>query len=160
MQILKFGGASIKNSTNIKKVADILKNIDCNNTIVIVSAIGKTTNAFENIVKLYLKDSDQFINSIIELHNFHINILKELFTENHAIYKIIKDDFIEISNFFKKNKSPNYNFIYDQIISFGEILSSKILNEYLTSIGIKSSYKEKIAIKRYSLKFKFFANFP
>ena len=142
MQILKFGGASIKNSTNIKKVADILKNIDCNNTIVIVSAIGKTTNAFENIIKLYLKDSDQFINSIIELHNFHINILKELFTENHAIYKIIKDDFIEISNFFKKNKSPNYNFIYDQIISFGEILSSKILNEYLTSIGIKSSYKD------------------
>ena len=142
MQILKFGGASIKNSTNIKKVADILKNIDCNNTIVIVSAIGKTTNAFENIVKLYLKDSDQFTNSIIELHNFHINILKELFTENHAIYKIIKDDFIEISNFLKKNKSPNYNFIYDQIISFGEILSSKILNEYLTSIGIKSSYKD------------------
>ena len=142
MQILKFGGASIKNSTNIKKVADILKNIDCNNTIVIVSAIGKTTNAFENIVKLYLKDSDQFTNSIIELHNFHINILKELFTENHAIYKIINDDFIEISNFFKKNKSPNYNFIYDQIISFGEILSSKILNEYLTSIGIKSSYKD------------------
>ncbi len=142
MQILKFGGASIKNSTNIKKVADILKNIDCNNTIVIVSAIGKTTNAFENIIELYLKDSDQFTNSIIELHNFHINILKELFTENHAIYKIIKDDFIEISNFFKKNKSPNYNFIYDQIISFGEILSSKILNEYLTSIGIKSSYKD------------------
>lgn len=142
MQILKFGGASIKNSTNIKKVADILKNIDCNNTIVIVSAIGKTTNAFENIIELYLKDSDQFINSIIELHNFHINILKELFTENHAIYKIIKDDFIEISNFLKKNKSPNYNFIYDQIISFGEILSSKILNEYLTSIGIKSSYKD------------------
>ena len=142
MQILKFGGASIKNSTNIKKVADILKNIDCNNTIVIVSAIGKTTNAFENIIELYLKDSDQFTNSIIELHNFHINILKELFTENHAIYKIINDDFIEISNFFKKNKSPNYNFIYDQIISFGEILSSKILNEYLTSIGIKSSYKD------------------
>ena len=142
MQILKFGGASIKNSTNIKKVADILKNIDCNNTIVIVSAIGKTTNAFENIIELYLKDSDQFTNSIIELHNFHINILKELFTENHAIYKIIKDDFIEISNFLKKNKSPNYNFIYDQIISFGEILSSKILNEYLISIGIKSSYKD------------------
>jgi len=142
MQILKFGGASIKNSTNIKKVADILKNIDCNNTIVIVSAIGKTTNAFESIIELYLKDSDQFTNSIIELHNFHINILKELFTENHAIYKIINDDFIEISNFFKKNKSPNYNFIYDQIISFGEILSSKILNEYLTSIGIKSSYKD------------------
>ena len=66
MQILKFGGASIKNSTNIKKVADILKNIDCNNTIVIVSAIGKTTNAFENIVELYLKGSDQFINSIID----------------------------------------------------------------------------------------------
>ena len=106
------------------------------------SALGKTTNAFEKIIKLYLKDSDQFLNSINELHEFHIKILNELFLENHAIYKIIKDDFIEISNFFKKNKSPNYNFIYDQIISYGEILSSKILNEYLTFIDIKSSFKD------------------
>ena len=142
MQILKFGGASIKNSTNIKKVAEIINTIDYSNTIIIVSAIGKTTNAFENIIELYLEDSDEFKNSINELHDFHIKILNELFTENHAIYKIIKEDFMEIYNFFKKNKSPNYNFIYDQIISYGEILSSKILNEYLNSIGIKSSFKD------------------
>ena len=142
MQILKFGGASIKNSTNIKKVAEIINTIDYSNTIIIVSAIGKTTNAFENIIELYLEDSDEFKNSINELHNFHIKILNELFTENHAIYKIIKEDFMEIYNFFKKNKSPNYNFIYDQIISYGEILSSKILNEYLNTIGIKSSFKD------------------
>ena len=142
MQILKFGGASIKNSTNIKKVAEIINTIDYSNTIIIVSAIGKTTNAFENIIELYLEDNDEFKNSINELHDFHIKILNELFTENHAIYKIIKEDFMEIYNFLKKNKSPNYNFIYDQIISYGEILSSKILNEYLNSIGIKSSFKD------------------
>ena len=142
MQILKFGGASIKNSTNIKKVAEIINTIDYSNTIIIVSAIGKTTNAFENIIELYLEDNDEFKNSINELHDFHIKILNELFTENHAIYKIIKEDFMEIYNFFKKNKSPNYNFIYDQIISYGEILSSKILNEYFNSIGIKSSFKD------------------
>ena len=142
MQILKFGGASIKNSTNIKKVAKIINTIDYSNTIIIVSAIDKTTNAFENIIELYLDDSDEFKNSINELHDFHIKILNELFTENHAIYKIIKEDFMEIYNFFKKNKSPNYNFIYDQIISYGEILSSKILNEYLNTIGIKSSFKD------------------
>jgi len=142
MQILKFGGASIKNSTNIKKVAEIINTIDYSNTIIIVSAIDKTTNAFENIIELYLDDSDEFKNSINELHDFHIKILNELFTENHAIYKIIKEDFMEIYNFFKKNRSPNYNFIYDQIISYGEILSSKILNEYLNTIGIKSSFKD------------------
>lgn len=142
MQILKFGGASIKNSTNIKKVAEIINTIDYSNTIIIVSAIDKTTNEFENIIELYLDDSDEFKNSINELHDFHIKILNELFTENHAIYKIIKEDFMEIYNFFKKNKSPNYNFIYDQIISYGEILSSKILNEYLNTIGIKSSFKD------------------
>ena len=142
MQILKFGGASIKNSTNIKKVAEIINTIDYSNTIIIVSAIDKTTNAFENIIELYLEDNDEFKNSINELHDFHIKILNELFTENHAIYKIIKEDFMEIYNFFKKNKSPNYNFIYDQIISYGEILSSKILNEYLNTIGIKSSFKD------------------
>ena len=142
MQILKFGGASIKSSANIKKVAEIINTIDYSNTIIIVSAIDKTTNAFENIIELYLDDSDEFKNSINELHDFHIKILNELFTENHAIYKIIKEDFMEIYNFFKKNKSPNYNFIYDQIISYGEILSSKILNEYLNTIGIKSSFKD------------------
>ena len=135
MQILKFGGASIKNSTNIKKVAEIINTIDCSNTIIIVSAIGKTTNAFENIIELYLEDSDEFKNSINELHEFHIKILNELFTKNHAIYKIIKEDFMEIHNFFKKNKSPNYNFIYDQVISYGEILSSKILMSFIIEYG-------------------------
>ena len=71
MQILKFGGASIKNSTNIKKGADILKNIDCNNTIVIVSAIGKTTNAFENIVKLIFFIRYDIYKSIVRI-SFYI----------------------------------------------------------------------------------------
>ncbi|MDB9712462.1 aspartate kinase [Flavobacteriaceae bacterium] len=142
MQILKFGGASIKNSANIKKVAAIIENIDYNNTIIIVSAIGKTTNAFENIVDLYLKNSNNLSNSINELHDFHIKIIDDLFIENHGIYKILQHKFLEIHDFFKKNKSPNYNFIYDQIIPYGEILASTIINEYFNSIDIKSSFKD------------------
>ena len=142
MQILKFGGASIKDATNIKKVATIVDSMDYSNTIIIVSAIGKTTNALENIVDLYLRNSNNLLNSINELHDFHIKIMDSLFIESHQIYKIVRNDFQKIQDFLKNNKSPNYNFIYDQIIPYGEILASKIINEYFNIVNIKSSFKD------------------
>ena len=142
MQILKFGGASIKDAINIKKVATIIKDMDCSNTIIIVSAIGKTTNALETIVDLYLKKNNNLLSSINELQNLHLKILEGLFIKNHKIYKIVKNDFQKIQDFLKNNKSPNYNFIYDQIIPFGELLASKIINEYFNSVNIKSGFKD------------------
>ncbi len=142
MQILKFGGASIKDATNIKKVATIVDSMDYSNTIIIVSAIGKTTNALENIVDLYLKNSNNLLNSINELHDFHIKIMDSLFIESHQIYKIVRNDFQKIQDFLNNNKSPNYNFIYDQIIPYGELMASKIINEYFNIVNIKSSFKD------------------
>ena len=83
MQILKFGGASIKDAINIKKVATIIKDMDCSNTIIIVSAIGKTTNALETIVDLYLKKNNNLLSSINELQDLHLKILEGLFIKNH-----------------------------------------------------------------------------
>ena len=136
MQILKFGGASLKDAINIKKVATIIDSMDYKDTIIIVSAIGKTTNALETIVDLYLKKNNNLLNCINELHELHIKIIDDLFIENHEIYKIVSNDFQKIRDFLKNNKSPNYNFIYDQIIPFGELLASKIINEYFNSVNI------------------------
>ena len=93
MQILKFGGASIKDAVNIKKVATIINGIDYKDTIIIASAIGKTTNALEAIVDHYLKKSNNLLNCINELHELHIKIIDDLFIENHEIYKIVSNDF-------------------------------------------------------------------
>ena len=142
MQILKFGGASLKDAINIKKVATIIDGMDYKDTIIIVSAIGKTTNALETIVDLYLKKNNNLLNCINELHELHIKIIDDLFIENHEIYKIVRNDFQKIRDFLKNNKSPNYNFIYDQIIPFGELLASKIINEYFNSVNIKSGFKD------------------
>jgi len=142
MQILKFGGASLKNAINIKKVATIIDGMDYKDTIIIISAIGKTTNALETIVDLYLKKNNNLLNYINELHELHIKIIDDLFIENHEIYKIVSNDFQKIRDFLKNNKSPNYNFIYDQIIPFGELLASKIINEYFNSVNIKSEFKD------------------
>jgi len=142
MQILKFGGASLKDAINIKKVATIIDGMDYKDTIIIVSAIGKTTNALETIVDLYLKKNNNLLNYINELHELHIKIIDDLFIENHEIYKIVSNDFQKIRDFLKNNKSPNYNFIYDQIIPFGELLASKIINEYFNSVNIKSEFKD------------------
>ena len=131
MQILKFGGASLKDAINIKKVATIIDSMDYKDTIIIVSAIGKTTNALETIVDLYLKKNNNLLNCINELHELHIKIIDDLFIENHEIYKIVSNDFQKIRNF-----------IYDQIIPFGELLASKIINEYFNSVDIKSEFKD------------------
>ena len=116
--------------------------MDYKDTIIIVSAIGKTTNALETIVDLYLKKNNNLLNCINELHELHVKIIDDLFIENHEIYKIVSNDFQKIRDFLKNNKSPNYNFIYDQIIPFGELLASKIINEYFNSVNIKSEFKD------------------
>lgn len=142
MQIIKFGGASIKDSVNIKNVTEIIKKQNYLDSIIIVSAIGKTTNKLELIVKNYVENNKDLQNSLLDLEKFHIKITNDLFPKNHKIHSAINLYFKEIASFLKNNKSPNYNFIYDQIIPFGELLSSCILNEYLNLCGINSKLKD------------------
>ena len=134
IRVFKFGGASIKDAESIKRFVSILRQTNFENTIVVVSAIGKTTNALELILDKYLNNENELSITIQKVRETHIKILNELFdNKNHNVYAEISIYFEQISDFIKKNKSPNYNFIYDQIISYGELISTKILSEYLIS---------------------------
>ena len=87
MQIFKFGGASVKDAAGVRNVAKILETVGYANTLIVISAMGKTTNALEVVVNSYFKEKDKLTESITEVRNFHYNIIKELFTdENHPIY--------------------------------------------------------------------------
>ncbi|WGH27243.1 MAG: aspartate kinase [Candidatus Bostrichicola ureolyticus] len=139
IKVYKFGGASVKDAKNIKNISNILYS-NCNNNnlfIVIISAIDKTTNALEQIVKKYFlnKNIEDDINNIKKKH---FDISNDLFPNGHYIFLFINNKFDKIKNFFKQNKSKNYNFVYDQIVSCGELISTKIISEYFNLIGIKN----------------------
>ena len=141
MKVYKFGGASIKDYKSVKRLARIIRKHNHDEMILIVSAMGKTTNSMEDFVLSYTKSFKNLKNKLELIKSFHKDIVKDLFQKNQqSVLKIIESVFNEIDKFLKLNKENDYNFIYDQLVSYGEILSSVIISEYLNSIGLKSKW--------------------
>ena len=141
MKVYKFGGASIKDYKSVKRLARIIRKHNHDEMVLIVSAMGKTTNSMEDFVLSYTKSFKNLKNKLELIKSFHKDIVKDLFTKNRqSVLKIIESVFNEIDKFLKLNKENDYNFIYDQLVSYGEILSSVIISEYLNSIGLKSKW--------------------
>ena len=141
MKIYKFGGASIKDANAIENLFKILQKRGYEKTLVVVSAIGKTTNALELVVINYFENKNELQYSINRVVSFHNEILLKLFiNENHEIFNDVKTIFENLKGFLNRNKSPDYSFVYDQIVSNGELLSTKIINAYLNYKGIASNW--------------------
>ncbi|MFY0712328.1 aspartate kinase [Seonamhaeicola sp. NFXS20] len=141
MKIFKFGGASVKSANGVKNLAAVLNTTGFKNTLIVISAMGKTTNALETVIFNYFNNKTELQSSLQEVIKYHNDILFDLFeNENHLIFKKTKAFFDELNNFFKTNKSPNYNFVYDQVVGFGELVSTTIISDYLNSIGIKNQW--------------------
>ncbi len=141
MRIFKFGGASVKDATGVKNVVKVLQEGGFENTLVVVSAMGKTTNAMEAIVNAYFDNKNELTGALQEVKNYHDTVLKPLFeNKQHPVYKKVKSLFDEIEGFLAWNKSPNYNFVYDQIVGYGELISTTIISEYLNKIEIVNQW--------------------
>jgi len=137
VKVFKFGGASVKDAEGVKNVIRVLKHEGYENTLIVISAMGKMTNAFEDITNSYYYKSKELQENITFVRNFHLNIVNSLFSEKeHEIQLKIEELFGELSEFLIKNKSDDYNYIYDQIVSFGELFSTLILSHYLKKEGI------------------------
>ena len=131
MKIFKFGGASVKDADSVKNVLRVLSIQGFERCLIVVSAMGKTTNALERVVEFYFNKSD-YQQEIAKIKEGHIQIARGLFDENHHVFSEIKLFFDDIESFLRRNKSPNYNFVYDQVVTCGEMISSKILSVYLS----------------------------
>ncbi len=141
MKVYKFGGASIKDYKSVKSLAKIIRNDNCDGMILIVSAMGKTTNSMEDLVLSYKKSFKNLKTKFELIKSYHTDIIKGLFEKNQkSVLKIVGSIFNEIDNFLKLNRENDYNFIYDQLVSYGEILSSIIISKYLNSIGLKTKW--------------------
>ncbi|MFD1062805.1 aspartate kinase [Winogradskyella litorisediminis] len=141
MKIFKFGGASIKDAEGVKNVVSVLQKVGYSNTLVVVSAMGKTTNAMEIVVKNYFDNKPELQSALQDVLKFHNEILLDLFeNESHEVFKKVKDLFRELDVFFKTNKSPDYNYVYDQVIGYGELVSTTIISHYLNHVGLQNNW--------------------
>src|SRR5690606_21030056 len=142
MKIFKFGGASIKDADGVKNVAEVLKITNGKNLVIVVSAMGKTTNLLEKVVTEYLNENTSKCNEFVsEFKQYHFEILKALFeNQNHPVYQKASELFQKMNSFLEVNKSRNHAFVYDQVVSFGEMVSSTIVAEYLSEIGLKNEF--------------------
>jgi aspartate kinase len=133
MKVFKFGGASVKDAEAIRNVGRILTLHKNNKLIIVVSAIGKTTNLLERLIDAYWNENG--VKSIFdEFKSFHKTIINDLKLTNSSTFHT---HFTALEDKLNSNKSDDYNFEYDQLICFGELLSTAIISEYL----IENSYK-------------------
>jgi len=132
MKIFKFGGASVKNAEGVRNLVNIFKSVRDHDTLIVVSAMGKTTNALEKIIEVYFKNKEEVSLEILSLKEFHLKIIKNLFQgKNIDCETEVNKLFKELQEFLKSNKSPDYSFVYDQVVSFGELLSTKIIHHFM-----------------------------
>lgn len=141
MNIFKFGGASVKDAGSVKNVISVLKKTGLENKLVVISAMGKTTNQLERIIQDYFEDKSALKESVEGLRTCHWEIAEELFGgETHPVFQKITDLIDEFKGFLNWNKSPNYDFVYDQVIGYGELLSTTIVSAYLMHEGIPNQW--------------------
>ena len=144
MKVFKFGGASVKDGAAVKNVSNILSLYGREKRIVIISAMGKTTNEMEKIVDaLWDNDEKTFLKLVEERLQFHLAILNELFTEKHfTIYTEVENLFENLKNKFNQPRSSNFDFEYDQIVSMGEVISTMIVSAYLREEGHSATWAD------------------
>lgn len=141
MKVYKFGGASVKDAKGLQNVLHVLQTVGYTDTLLVISAMGKTTNALEMVIKHYFEKSNELNASLLEVKNYHYQILDELFNnEEHEVYFDVNNHFADLEYFIRSNKSPNYNFVYDQIVSYGEIISTTIVSHYFKAQGLTNNW--------------------
>lgn len=148
MQVYKFGGASVKDAEAVKNVAAILQQNNFNQKVVVISAMGKTTNALEDVVNKYYAKNADWQKSLDGVFEKHVTIINNLYS-NGGKQKAIDDVRLIIEaarKFLNENNLPagrqgsrNYNYIYDQIVSIGEYISTTIVSDYANSLGLKNT---------------------
>jgi len=141
MRIFKFGGASVKDAEGIKNVFSVLEKVGHEDTLLVISAMGKTTNALELVIKNYFEKSNELHSSLQDVRKYHNQILLDLFDdEEHDVFYAVNSHFADLEYFIRSNKSPNYNFVYDQVVSYGEIVSTTIVSHYFNHAGLKNNW--------------------
>ena len=142
MRVFKFGGASIKDADSIKNVANIVRQYENERLIIVISASGKTTNAMELVLTSFWdKQKDMVLEHLKKVKDNHMMIMDDLFeTKQHPVYNDIHDIFVDLEWILEEGPQDTFDYLYDQIVSVGELLSTKIVAAYFNLAGLKTTW--------------------
>jgi aspartate kinase len=140
MLVFKFGGASVKDAGGIINLASVVKKYTGDQLLIVVSAMGKTTNALESLTRAYVDQTDNMHLIYEGIKQYHFDILHELFDPKHPVFDEIANTFVEIDWMIEDEPHDEYDFIYDQIVSIGELVSTRIISAYLNKEGLKNQW--------------------
>ncbi len=137
MQVFKFGGASVKDAEAVKNIGVLLGKQSTKETVMVVSAMAKTTNALEEVCKSFINADSDLASKVLSIKQMHLQIINDLFAESNThLINEIENVFVELDWILEEPPHENSAFIYDQIVSLGEILSTKIIAAYLNYTGL------------------------
>jgi len=143
MKVFKFGGASVKDAEAVKNVAKVLSSFSDEKLLVVISAMGKTTNMLEKLVDSYFKSTDSKQSNFEDLKEFHYKIINQLLPQTQSnAFDDIENLFIELECLLEAEPDNTYDYHYDQIVSYGEIFSTKIVSAFLNEAGIKNRWMD------------------
>ncbi len=140
MKVFKFGGASLRDATNIRNVASILQRYSQDSLVIVVSAMGKTTNALEAVLAAHEKQNGEAPGLYNAFKEAHYAIMRELFEQDDKIFTEVNDTFVEGEWVLDEEPADNYDYMYDQIVCMGELVSSKIVAAYLNKAGLPTAW--------------------
>jgi aspartate kinase len=143
MKVFKFGGASVRDAASVRNIGSILGTYS-DNLVIVVSAMGKTTNSLERVLHAYMSgDKGAWTNELEEIREYHLKIAGELIPEhNHAVYGELENIFTGLSRRLEYPPAASYNQEYDQLVSWGEIISTIIISNYLNEQGIGNQWAD------------------
>ena len=144
IKVFKFGGASLRDAENIKNVAAILEKFKSEKLLIVVSAMGKTTNALEEIITSYFARDGKAFDKLNAIRQKHADLMRELLGDDAVVaaaaFADVNDIFVEVEWILEDEPHDAYDYIYDQIIAVGELVSSKIVGAYLNKIGLTTTW--------------------
>ena len=136
MRVFKFGGASVKDADAVRNLSEILKGSEDDRLVVVISAMGQTTNSLEEVVSSYYEKDGNARKLLNDVRKFHLDIMSALFSDKKApVFNEVNNLFVEAEWVLDEEPSKGYAFAYDQIVSTGELDSTRIISEYLNSVG-------------------------
>lgn len=140
IKVFKFGGASLRDADAVKNVANILQHYAKETLLIVVSAMGKTTDALEKVVEAHVKKTGNAFDLLQQIKNTHYQLCDQLFEKNDEVYAAVNDTFVEIEWILEEEPHENYDYTYDQIVSVGELVSSRIVSAYLNKCGLPTQW--------------------
>ncbi len=141
MQVFKFGGASIKDAAGVANLGQIVSTYKNDKLLIVVSAMDKITNLLEQLTHSYFRLQLDTFSLLEQVKKHHLDVLQTLFpNENHPVYNEVANRFVEIEWILEDEPMDPYDYLYDQIVSVGELVSSTIVSHYLNDIGLKNKW--------------------